>query len=72
MERRRAPVFLVGNRVRAGLVGQHPKLDDLADGDVKFHTDFRTVYAAILDKWLNWPAAPILGEGFPPADVLQG
>jgi uncharacterized protein (DUF1501 family) len=65
-----APMFLVGNRVRVGLVGQHPKLDDLADGDVKFHTDFRSVYAAVLEKWLAWPAAPILGEGFPPADVL--
>ena len=65
-----APMFLVGNRVQAGLIGKHPRLDDLDDGDVKFHTDFRSVYAAVLEKWLGWPAAPILGEGFPPADVL--
>jgi uncharacterized protein (DUF1501 family) len=66
-----APLFLVGSRVKAGLIGQHPRLDDLGDGDLKFHTDFRSVYAAILEKWLGWPAAPILGEGFTPAQVLQ-
>ena len=66
-----APLLLVGNKVRSGLVGEHPRLDTLEGGDVKFHTDFRRVYAAVLEKWLEWPAAPILGEGFPPADVLQ-
>ena len=66
-----APLFLVGNRVKSGLVGKHPRLDDLQDGDVKFHTDFRSVYAAVLEKWLGWPAAPILGEGFAPAIVFQ-
>jgi uncharacterized protein (DUF1501 family) len=65
-----APVFLVGSKVKPGLVGQHPKLNDLADGDLKFHTDFRAVYAALLSRWLGWPAEPILGEGFAPADVL--
>ena len=65
-----APLFLVGNKVRSGLIGKHPRLDDLDDGDVKFHTDFRTIYAAALEKWLGWPAAPILGDAFAPADVL--
>jgi uncharacterized protein (DUF1501 family) len=66
-----APVFLVGSRVRSGLIGKHPRLDDLQDGDLKFHTDFRAIYAALLEKWLGWPAAPMLGEDFTPADVLQ-
>jgi uncharacterized protein (DUF1501 family) len=65
-----APVFLVGSKIKPGLIGQHPKLSDLADGDLKFHTDFRAVYAALLSRWLGWPAEPILGEGFAPADVL--
>jgi uncharacterized protein (DUF1501 family) len=65
-----APVFLVGGKVKSGLVGKHPRLDDLADGDLKFHTDFRSVYAAILQNWFGWPAEPILGDGFQPADVL--
>jgi uncharacterized protein (DUF1501 family) len=66
-----APVFLVGSRVQPGLIGKHPKLDDLEDGDVKFHTDFRSVYATLLEQWLGWPAEPILGAGFRPADVLR-
>lgn len=66
-----APVFLVGSRVQSGLIGKHPRLDDLADGDLKFQLDFRAVYAALLTQWLGWPAAPILGAGFAPADVLQ-
>lgn len=66
-----APLFLVGSRVQPGLIGKQPKLDDLADGDVKFHTDFRAVYAALLTQWLGWSAEPILGEGFAPAGVLR-
>jgi len=66
-----APVFLVGSQVKPGLIGKHPPLSDLADGDVKFHTDFRCVYATLLTQWLGWPDEPILGKGFPPADVLQ-
>ena len=66
-----APVFLVGSRVQSGLIGNHPRLDDLADGDLKFQLDFRAVYTTILSKWLGWSAAPILGDGFQPANVLQ-
>jgi uncharacterized protein (DUF1501 family) len=66
-----APVFLMGSRVQSGVIGQHPSLTDLGDGDLKFHTDFRAVYAALLEKWLGWPARPILGDSFAPADVLQ-
>jgi len=67
-----APVFLVGAGVRPGLIGKHPSLADLDDGDVKFHTDFRSVYATLLERWLGWPAAPVLGDGFRPADILRG
>jgi uncharacterized protein (DUF1501 family) len=65
-----APVFVVGPVARAGLVGAHPKLDDLDDGDLKHHTDFRRVYAALLDSWLNLPADPIVGPGFAPLDLF--
>ncbi|WP_202920194.1 DUF1501 domain-containing protein [Urbifossiella limnaea] len=34
-------LFVAGPKVAAGLVGRHPKLDDLVDGNVRFHTDFR-------------------------------
>ncbi|MFN0019818.1 MAG: DUF1501 domain-containing protein [Pirellulaceae bacterium] len=65
-----APVFLLGNKVKPGLIGKHPSLHDLDDGDVKFHTDFRSIYAALLEKWLGWPAAPILGDMWKPMECL--
>ena len=47
------PVFLAGPGVNAGLHGQTPSLSDLDAGDLKSSTDFRDVYATVLDKWLN-------------------
>jgi uncharacterized protein (DUF1501 family) len=66
-----APAFLAGNSVKAGLIGKHPSLTDLHDGDVKFHTDFRQLYATVLDQWLRVESAPILGGKFAPVPALQ-
>ena len=66
-----APVFVAGNRVKSGLIGNHPSLTELHDGDVKFHTDFRQVYATVLDQWLGVESRPILGEKFSPVPALQ-
>lgn len=49
---------------KGGLFGAHPSLTDLDDGDLKFHTDFRSVYATLLEKWLGFPAEPVLGGRF--------
>ncbi len=67
-----APVFVVGPVAKAGLVGPHPSLDDLDDGDVKHSVDFRRVYASVLETWLGCPAAPIVGEGFAPLELFRG
>ena len=66
-----APVFVVGPVAKAGLVGDHPSLDDLDDGDLKHHTDFRRVYASLLETWLGCPAAPVVGDGFAPLDLFR-
>ena len=65
-----APVFVLGPVAKAGLVGEHPSFDDLDDGDLKHHTDFRRVYASLLDTWLGLPSAPIVGEGFAPIGLF--
>jgi uncharacterized protein (DUF1501 family) len=66
-----APVFVVGPVAKAGLVGDHPSLDDLDDGDLKHAVDFRRVYATLLENWLGCPASPIVGNGFPPLELFR-
>jgi uncharacterized protein (DUF1501 family) len=63
-----APMFIVGEKVKSGLLGKYPSLApaDLFQGDMKFTTDFRTVYAGVLEAWLKTPSAPILGRQFQP------
>jgi uncharacterized protein (DUF1501 family) len=58
------PVFLAGSQVKAGLIGEAPKLLDLQDGDLKMSVDFRRVYATVLESWLGLPSKPALGGGF--------
>lgn len=65
-----APMFLVGGKVKAGIVGEHPRLDKLDDGNLVHHTDFRQVYAAILESWLGVSSKLVLGQGFKPVQVL--
>jgi uncharacterized protein (DUF1501 family) len=65
-----APMFLVGGKVKAGLVGEHPSLTKLEDGNLKHAIDFRTVYAAVLEQWLGVSRKDVLGDGFAPAAVF--
>lgn len=48
-----APMFLAGPKLPNLLVGDHPSLSDLDDGDLKFGIDFRAVYAAVIEDWLG-------------------
>ncbi len=59
-----APVFVVGPVAQPGLVGSHPSLDDLDEGDLKLRTDFRSVYASLIADWLGLAADPVVGSGF--------
>jgi uncharacterized protein (DUF1501 family) len=54
-------LFLAGPSVQGGVVGKHPSLADLDAGDLKFHTDFRAVYATLLDHWLSCDSKAVLG-----------
>ena len=63
-----APVFLAGGGLKGGLVGPHPSLSDLDADAPKFHTDFRRVYATVLDRWLGYDSQAVLGEKFAPLE----
>jgi uncharacterized protein (DUF1501 family) len=59
-----APMFVMSGGLKGGLVGEHPSLTDLEDGDLRHHTDFRQVYATVLERWLQVDARAILGRAY--------
>jgi len=65
-----APMFLMGGGLKGGFHGKHPSLTDLEDGDLRHHTDFRQVYATILERWLQVEAKAILGQTYRPVGFL--
>ena len=69
-----APMFLLGPSIakKAGLVGKHPSLTDLDNGDLKYGIDFRNVYASILENWLDTPSKPVLGQQFKAMPIFRG
>jgi uncharacterized protein (DUF1501 family) len=59
------PMFVIGSGVQGGLHGQHPSLTDLDDGNLKMTTDFRRVYATMIQEWLGYKdSASILKGSF--------
>jgi len=65
------PLFVVGQSVAGGFVGAQPSLTDLDAGDLVFDTDFRSVYATVLDRVLGADPAQVLGGDFPQLPILQ-
>jgi uncharacterized protein (DUF1501 family) len=66
-----APMFIIGSGVKGGIIGDQPSLTDLDDGDLRYKTDFRTVYATILDRWLNADSKAVLGDKYDNLDLFQ-
>src|SRR5438477_676614 len=60
-----APMFVMGNTVNRGTFGEPPNLGNLDNnGNLKYTTDFRSVYATILDRWLGASSHDVLGSSF--------
>lgn len=57
------PVFVLGDRVKGGFYGSPPSLTELDDGNLRYTTDFRRVYASLIKEWLGYPD---------PASLLRG
>ena len=66
-----APIFLAGGKLKGGVIGPHPSLTDLENGAPKVHTDFRRVYATVLDRWLGFESTSVLGKRFEPLDIVN-
>ncbi len=63
-------MMVLGGSVRGGLHGTaatlspgHPTLENNS-GDVRYETDFRSVFARLLDNWLGVNSVPILNGDF--------
>lgn len=63
-------LFALTPTAKKGLHGTYPSLTDLEDGDLKFNVDFRSVYATLLDQWLEIPSADVLSGRFQPLDFV--
>ena len=67
-----AVMMVMGGAVRGGIYGTAPSLNpdpnnptlENGGGDVRYETDFRSVYARVLDGWLGANSPSILGGDF--------
>nr|WP_082959279.1 DUF1501 domain-containing protein [Mycobacterium mantenii] len=57
------PVFIAGAPVRGGFYGEQPSLTDLDNGDLKYSTDFRDIYAELLARTVGADPTPSVGTG---------
>ena len=63
-------MMVLGGSVRGGLYGTAPQLSpghptlENNSGDVRYETDFRSVYARVLDNWLGVNSVAILNGDF--------
>ena len=60
-----APLFVLGNPINKGIFGEPSSLSSLdANGNLKYTTDFRSIYATVLDRWLGASSKDVLGGSF--------
>jgi uncharacterized protein (DUF1501 family) len=61
--------FCVGRALKGGLYGAYPDLSNLdANGNMRFTTDFRSLYATVLERWLGQASTAtdsLLGANYP-------
>src|SRR6266513_562318 len=65
-------MFVVGKQVKGGHYGKIPSLTTLDAGDnLVYTTDFRRVYATMIDGWLGYKnTRELLGGSFEPFDMF--
>ncbi len=64
-------ILLIGGGLNTpGVYNESPDLLNLDKGDLKYSIDFRSVYATILEKFLDTPSVPVLGKTFPLLDFV--
>ena len=54
------PVFIMGEKVAGGFYGDQPSLSNLKEDDLQVTTDFRDIYATLLERVLNSPKERVI------------
>ena len=57
-----APMFLLSGKTSGGLKGPNPNFTNLDRGDLRFTTDFRRVYATVLEELFSIDSTKLLGK----------
>lgn len=64
-------LFIIGkNLKRKGFINDAPDLNRLDQGDLIYSVDFRSIYATVLDTWLEASSAAVLNRQFNTLDFL--
>jgi uncharacterized protein (DUF1501 family) len=63
-------LFVLGGSVQGGLYGNYPSLTNLDGGNLRYNTDFRSVYSALISNWMGADPVALLGGSFPPLGFL--
>ena len=59
--------FAVGDHVKGGIYGEYPSLEPSQQeegGNLRFNTDFRSIYTTIIEDWFRMDAQPIVGGSY--------
>ena len=65
-----APLFVMGSRLTQPVLGQAPNLTIEKNKDLSYSTDFRSVYATVLERWFECSPEAVMGQSFAPVDFL--
>ncbi len=65
------PMFILGKPVKGGFYGKHPSLTELDGGNLKMTTDFRSIYATMLSRWMGFADTKTVLKGeYPTLDIF--
>lgn len=66
------PMFVLGGGVRPGFYGDQPSTTSTdSNGDLKYTTDFRSVYASIIEQRFGVEARDVLGRAYPTLPLFE-
>ena len=64
------PVYVIGIKVKGGQYGAPVSLTDLDDGNLIYTTDYRRVYASMIEEWMGVDASTVLKGSFEPLGLF--